>query len=299
MIHVLGDLNVDLILSGMTVPPAFGKEIIGTERSMAPGGSSANVAIILATTSVPVRFFGCIGNDFHGDFLVSALQSYGMNTDTVARTDRDRTCITVSLTYPNDRMFITDLGTLKSNTLADFPAGYLADAEHLHLGSFFLQIGLRPAVGQLLEDARANGMTTSLDMGGDPADTWDISDLLPALPCLDWFVPNADEITGITGCSTVPDALAAFDQNATGIVVKAGADGAYSRCNGEIRHYPGTVVEVVDTTGAGDCFNAGFLSAICSGATLDDAVNRGNEWGAAAVRCLGLPIADENRPALS
>ena len=126
MIHVLGDLNVDLILSGMTVPPAFGKEIIGTERSMAPGGSTANVAIILASTGVPVRFFGCVGNDFYGDFLVSTLQAYGMNTDTVAQTDHDRTCITVSLTYPNDRMFITDLGTLKSNTLADFPAGYQA-----------------------------------------------------------------------------------------------------------------------------------------------------------------------------
>src|SRR3990172_1542506 len=117
---------------------------------------------------------------------------------TIAWSDRQPTGITVSLTYPHDRMYVSHLGTVASTTLDDLPRGYLCPGAHLHLASYFLQKGLQPSVGRLLKEAKEIGMTTSLDPGGDPSRQWDASGLKESFRYLDWFLPNADEIRAIT-----------------------------------------------------------------------------------------------------
>ncbi len=176
-IFVLGDLNVDLILSGMPDPPELGKEVVATERSRDPGGSATNVAIMLAAASAPVRLFSRIGADADGDFLLQCLEDRQLPTDTIARTTSDFTGLTVALTYPTDRMFISHLGTVVSTTLDDLPPGFIAPGAHLHLTSYYLQNGLRPDVGRLVTEAKRNGMTTSIDMGH--GSTRDLGHFLP------------------------------------------------------------------------------------------------------------------------
>jgi sugar/nucleoside kinase (ribokinase family) len=167
---VIGDLNVDLILSGMPDLPAMGKEIVATTRSTGPGGSATNMAIMLAANGYPVRLYSRIGNDTDGRFLLDCLRQRGVPTETIAVSDTESTGITVALTYPHDRMFISDLGTTVATRLEDLHEGYLSAGDHLHLTSYFLQAGLRPDLGKLLAAAKASGMSTSLDPGHDPAE---------------------------------------------------------------------------------------------------------------------------------
>ena len=285
---VLGDLNTDIILSGAQKYPSPGKEILAGKHVIKPGGSAANVASMLAANGHPVEFYSLVGNDPHGKFIVDGLKKYGLKVDKISFTDRTDTGITVSLTYSSDRMYITSPGSVSAAKLEDLAEGYILKGAHLHLTSYFLQKGLKPAVGKLLKEAKDNSMTTSLDPGGDPMEEWDIRGLKNYFRYLDWFLPNEDEIKCITKTKDTYKALRIFTEE-TDIVVKTGPSGALTRFNGTIEEYPGLKVEVVDTTCAGDCFDAGFLFSVCRGDTLSEAVSLGNRYGARAVSCMGLP----------
>ena len=286
---VLGDVNIDIILSGMRSAPAIGKEILADSSVMELGGSAANVAAMLALNGCPVRLFGCVGNDSNGKYLINSLKEFAVDADTISIADDEPTGITVSLTYPHERMYISHLGTVASTKLENFPDGYLCEGSHLHLSSYFLQEGLKASVGDLLIRAKDVGMTTSLDPGSDPSGEWDISGLQAYLQYLDWFMPNADEIRAVAGSPNIEDAITNFAQDVTGIVVKMGSQGAITRYKGNVEHWPGLNVEAIDTTCAGDCFDAGFLYSITCGNPLSKAVLMGNRYGAQSVLNIGLP----------
>ncbi|MCK5569826.1 MAG: carbohydrate kinase family protein [Spirochaetes bacterium] len=285
---VLGDLNIDIILSGIEKYPSPGREILAEEHVVKAGGSAANVASMLAVNGCPVQLFSQAGSDSFGRYAVESLKKYGINTDKITFSKKDATGITVSLTYPDDRIYITHTGTVASTRLEDIKNGYISRGSHLHLASYFLQKKLRPSIGRLLERAKMAGMSTSLDPGGDPSGEWDISGLVEYLQYLDWFLPNADEIKGITGTGDIHRAVRDFHY-VMGLVVKTGPEGAITRYEGEIRHHAGYTVKITDTTCAGDCFDAGFLYGITTGRSLSEAVDIGNKFGAHAVSCTGLP----------
>jgi sugar/nucleoside kinase (ribokinase family) len=146
----------------------------------------------------------------------------------------------------------------------------LGEQSHLHLASYFLQPTLARGLGGLLRDARARGVTTSLDTNWDPSETW--AGLADVLPFVDVLLPNLEELRAIAvALGSMPSAndeqhahaLAALGPR---VVVKAGADGGWSLGpDGVIARAPGIRLEVVDTTGAGDSFDAGYLAAMASG----------------------------------
>jgi len=295
-ISVVGDLNIDIIFSGMREAPAFGREINADDCRTGVGGSAANTALMLAAMDCPVKLFSRIGNDDYGGGILKDLKCHGLSTETIIRSKTEATGLTVSLTYPHDRMYVSHAGTVATTRLEDLPEGYLSRGNHLHLTSYFLQKGLQPFIGKLLRDAKEMRMTTSLDPGGDPMDEWDFGALKPYLRYLDWFMPNADEIKAITGTDELEDAIRVFGGEISGIVVKAGEDGAMTLCDGIIENHSVIDVKAIDTTGAGDCFNAGFLYALTTRRSLKEAVALGNECGAKAVASHGLPLYEaENK----
>jgi len=331
-IHVLGDLNLDLILSGMTELPVAGREILAREHRCKAGGSAANVAVVLALCGAPVRLYACVGRDAEGALALADLRRQGLRTSTVRRVDDCPTAVTVSLTYPQDRMYVTAPGTLGRTGLEGFKRGYLHTGAHLHLGSFFLQRQLRPSVASLLARAKRARMTTSLDPGHDPEGLWELGDLEAALSSLDWLLPNAAETCALAGTDRVEAALAVLGERfrkargspegavfglpegavfglpegavfglpegaVFGIVAKAGAEGAWLWQDGRVTHVPAVPTTVVDTTCAGDCFDAGFLYALCSGRSAAEAVATGNRLGALGASCLGLPSREAVREA--
>ena len=291
-IHVLGDLNLDIILSGLEGLPSFGEETLASGCVMKPGGSAANVAIMLAVNDCPVRLFAQVGNDQAGKFLLQDLLTFGIDTETISISKQGATGLTVSLTFPKDRMYITHPGIVRTTSRKHLVDRYIEPHTHLHLTSYFLQAALRREIGTILRSAKTAGMSTSLDPGGDTNGQWDISDLREHLQFLDYFMPNSDEIRAMTGRDEVHAALRAFPEKAQATIVKAGAHGALTRYHGEIEEYPAIPVNVLDTTCAGDCFDAGFLFGLYRGETFQSAVQKGLQFGAQAVSTLGLPSED-------
>lgn len=289
----MGDLCWDVYLGGMESIPQMGAEVFAGQGSMKPGGSAANTAMILAMCGAPVTFYGAVGNDSAGRRIAGELEESGLDNRFISRLEGQQTGFTVVLTYQDqgERMLVTSPGSLDKARLVDFLPGYLKRNAHLHLASYFIQSALSPEIGGLLELARLEGMTASLDPGHDPFGNWDLSALSSFRECLDWFMPNRTEFLSITGSDSLVGAMERFMPGTTGLVVKDGPGGAYlkDKEESEILHFPSSAMEVLDTTCAGDAFNAGFLYALCRGDAPSDAVLLGNSFGAASCRVMGLP----------
>lgn len=298
-IVALGDLNLDLIFHALEGFPELGKEVLAGHHVMKPGGSCANTAIVLKRMGAQVSLYSEVGEDHIGDYILAELAKEGLATDTISRVSGKAAGITVALTYPIERSYITELGNLSTLSRRNLKTGYLRKGGHLHLASFFLQPAMRPEVGPLLQEARTAGMSTSLDPGHDPRGEWDLEALGPYWDSLDWFLPNAEEFRAIARAATLEEAFRSFRAEVKTVVVKNGAEGAVVRHHGEVSAYPALPTKVIDTSCAGDCFNAGFLFGVASDASVADAVKLGNACGAMAASCIGLPAAEACRSILS
>jgi sugar/nucleoside kinase (ribokinase family) len=197
-----------------------------------------------------------------------------------------KTGITVSVTSARDRALITYLGAIASLRADDIPAPVLKGFKHLHVSSYYMQHALRPGLRGLFAAARAAGLTTSLDTGYDPAERWD-GDILATLDEVDVFLPNETEIRAISGCVGMEDGLRALDNGHTVIVGKLGAEGCIANSGGELTRVEAFPIRPVDTTGAGDSFNAGFLHAWLRGRELAECLRFAAACGALSTRGLG------------
>ena len=280
-ILVIGELNVDLIISGLDTFPALGKEILADVMRTVMGSSSAICAAGLARLGAPVDFVGKVGVDYYGDFIVDELRRLGVGTTQVIRDDVVRTGVTISLAYPQDRALVTYLGCIPHLRLADVKTSILSEYKHLHVGSYFLQKGLRSGLPDLFSFAHRAGLTVSLDTGWDPDKKWGNNDLLALLDKVDLFFPNDAEACAIARLDDMEQALRELAKRAKLVVVKRGPEGCMALQDGQVVHCPSFRVNAVDTTGAGDSFNAGFIFAhVTQGRPLVEAMRFANACGA-------------------
>jgi sugar/nucleoside kinase (ribokinase family) len=286
-ILVVGELNADLVMSGLPSLPVLGQELIGTGFQMTMGSSSAITAARLATLGVPVDFAGQLGDDDLGRLVLRELRGFGVGTERIRILPDAHTDVTIALTYERDRALLTYPGLMSTFDGAAITPALLAGYTHLHVGSFFLQMGLQLALPRLFRLAHQAGLTTSLDPGWDPQEQWMQNPHLgPTLRETDFFLPNEIEAAALDS-----DLSALADRVGGTLIVKRGADGALAipaQGAREPIHIAAVAVEVVDTTGAGDAFNAGFIYAtIVGGAALPDALRFGVACGAQAVTQVG------------
>jgi sugar/nucleoside kinase (ribokinase family) len=284
-ILVAGELNVDLVLQNYQSFPALGREVLVEDVSLTLGSASAICAAGLAKLGEQVVFAGKLGADAWGDLCIETLRKLGVDCSLVMRDQAIKTGITVSVTSAKDRALITCLGSIAELRADDIRDSDLQGCDHLHVSSFFLQQALRPRVKSLLARAHTFGATTSLDPGFDPTEKWG-ADLIDALTEVDVFLPNEVELEGITGERNPSEALQALENGRTLTVAKLGGDGCMTLKNGRIEGVPPFRVSPVDTTGAGDSFNAGFLHSWLGGADLSDALRFASACG--AISTLGL-----------
>lgn len=297
-ILVIGELNVDLIVSGLPSLPVLGQELLCDDFQMALGSSSAICASWLVALGAAVDFWGKVGRDLYGEFVVSELERRGIGTNGIIRDPGIRTGVTVSLTYPHDRALFTYLGSIAALRLDDLDLSLIARYDHLHSASIFLQRGLRPGLPALYRAAKEAGLTTSLDSGWDPEKHWG-HDIFAVLPYVDFFVPNEVEALHLTGASTVEEATTELSRYAGTVVVKLGREGALAWACEQMWKVSGFEAKVVDTTGAGDAFNAGFMYAhIVEGRSMSDALRFANACGAIAVTTIGGPTAPPSAAAV-
>ena len=293
---VIGELNVDLILSGCSQVPAFGTEVTVDGFAMTLGSASAICAVGLARLGRPVSFVGKVGADSWGEYCVHVLKSAGIDVQGVKRDSGVQTGVTVALTGASDRALITYPGATEALSADDLPDTIGAGRCHLHVSSFFLQAGMRRSWRVVFERARQAGWSLSLDPGCDPENAW-ASDLRELLPFVDVLLPNEVELTAIAGLQNPEEALRALHTDRTTVVAKIGAAGSIALEDGRLLRVAPPPVTAIDSTGAGDSFNAGFLHAWLDGQPLRSCMRVGVACGALSTRALGgttaQPTGDE------
>jgi sugar/nucleoside kinase (ribokinase family) len=295
-ILVVGEINPDIVVSDPDPVPVFGEvERVVESIRMTVGSSSAIFACGAARLGLRVAFYGVVGDDPFGRYMLEALAGRGIDV-AACTVEPDRpTGATVILTSGRDRAMLTGLGTIGALDVEGIPAALVGRARHVHLGAFFLQDEHRDRLAPFFAEARARGLTTSFDTNWDPTERWDggIDEMLRAT---DVFLPNAAEarrIAGIDDVEVAARALAA--RGAAGrsdgepiVAVKLGAAGALAcRADGLIVRVDGLPTEPIDTTGAGDSFDAGFLRAWLDGGDLRASLELGAACGALSTRRAG------------
>jgi sugar/nucleoside kinase (ribokinase family) len=295
-ILVVGEINPDIVVADPDPVPAFDEveRIVGAV-SMTVGSSSAIFACGAARLGLRVAFAGVVGDDAFGRFMLTELAGRGVDVSACV-VDRERpTGATVVLTSGGDRAILTAMGTIGDLDVGAVPPSLVDRARHLHSGSFFLQDRSRERLPAFFAVARERGLTTSFDTNWDPSGRWD-GGVAAMLAAADVFFPNATEARRIAGVDDVEEAartLAA--RGAEGrtdggpiVAVKLGRDGALACRPGETPiRVPALPIDAVDTTGAGDSFNAGFLRAWLDGANLHESLELGTVCGALSTRASG------------
>jgi sugar/nucleoside kinase (ribokinase family) len=285
-ILVVGEINVDLILSGANTFPSPGTEVLAKDFTMALGSASAIAGAGLVRLGDRVSLLSKVGADLWGDFCLAELRRLNVNVDLCVRDPALKTGVTVSISSARDRAFVTYLGAIAALGPADVAPVSFAGVRHLHVSSFFLQTGLRAGCKALFARARAAGLTTSLDPGFDPEQRWG-ADLLDTLTEVDAFFPNEVELAALGRTSDPEQALRTLDNGHTLIVAKLGAQGCMTLERGKLIAVPGFPVQPVDTTGAGDSFNAGFLHAWLGGQPTEAALRYASACGALSTLAVG------------
>jgi sugar/nucleoside kinase (ribokinase family) len=284
---VAGEINVDLICQGYHAFPSPGREVLVDDFRTVLGSASAICAMGLARLGTAVTFFGKVGDDPMGHFCLDAMRARSIDLSRVVADSEVKTGVTVAITSPVDRALVSFLGSIAALRAEDVPRELFRSADHLHVSSYYLQEALRPGVAGLFRDARAAGLTTSLDPGFDPSETWG-PDLVETLAHVDVFFPNEVELAALTRIEDPERAVRALQKGKTRVIAKLGSRGALAIGEGgEVVRVPAPPVSVTDTTGAGDSFDAGFLHAWLGGAPLVDCLRLGAACGALSTRGLG------------
>jgi sugar/nucleoside kinase (ribokinase family) len=280
-VHVL-DTHVIGIES---IPPGSDGQLVETIR-ISPAGTAGGTAVVLRRLGADVLSFGAIGADPIGDVLLGLLVREGVDVSGLVRSADAQTSSSVLPVRPNgDRPAWHCIGANGVFTLDDVDLGALAGITHLHLGGPEFLGG--EAAGRLLDHGRSIGAVTSLDIlaPGDP-------DLLAwiagALPHTDYLLPNDEQVLGFTGASSLVDgARALVDAGVGCVAVTRGSKGALVVTADEVIEVPAYAIEVVDTTGCGDAFSAGFLRGLALGRDLRGAAELGCATAAQVAQGLG------------
>lgn len=285
-IVAVGDLNADLILAG-DVTPVFGQvEKLIDDATLTMGGSTSIFACGAARLGLSVAFVGKVGCDPIGDYLLDTLQARGIDIAGVRRDVRVKSGLTTVLSRGVDRAMLTYLGTLGILAYEDVDWSIVQRARHLHMGSYYMLDMLRPDAPHLFAEARRHGLTVSLDTNYDPTEQWD-GGIGAALAHVDIFLPNETEAKAIGRGATWQEGLDHLAAQVPTVALKRGGDGAIARRGAEIAEARPLPVTVVDTTGAGDSFNAGFVYGHLAGWSLQRTIDFAAACGSASTRAAG------------
>lgn len=277
---IAGELNVDLILRGDVVPEFGQVEKLVDDLLLCAGSSAGIFAASAAKMGLRVLFAGVVGDDLFGHFMIEALRRAGVDTPLVRVDPSVKTGVTVVFSRGDDRAILTYLGSIAAVSIDDLGSDWQGRARHLHVASPFLLTGLRPAIPEMMRAAKEAGMSVSLDTNWDPAQRWALEGFFEPL---DVFLPNENELRAIAGQPDLEAAIAHVAARVPVLVVKRGAKGAFGVRGEERVDVPAYPVNVVDSTGAGDSFDGGFLAGWLRGESLRRCVELGAACGALAM----------------
>jgi len=296
---VVGEINLDLILYGLPKELVLDRELLASGLALTLGSSSAIFAHNLAMLGTKVGFISKTGGDPLGKMALERLKAAGVDISRVKQAaGPTATGLTVAIPYQQHRYILTFPGTMFEMQYSDIDMEYVRSARHLHVSSFYLHRALRPRIADLFRQARAAGLSTSLDTNDDPDNKWD-RDVLEVLKYVDVFLPNDREAKKIAHTDDLSQALATLAGLAKVVVVKRGSAAAICRSGQELCSLAPPSVKVVDDVGAGDSFDAGFIHQRMLGAKIEDCLAFANLAGAYSTTKEGGTEAFRDRSALA
>ncbi len=286
-----GILVADLFVPPLERLPMGGDLVVTEDFLVQPGGCAANTAISLAKLGVPVSVSGKVGKDMFGDAVERDLRTSGVRTDALRRSSSHGTSKTVILpVIGEDRRYIHTIGANADFTVDDIAFPLAMQVRVFALGGYFVLPRLEPLrIIDLLDSMRKNGVRTVLDIVV-PASTDHptLDDLRPILPFIDVFIPNAEEAAMLTGETDPGKQAELFLRAGCAIaIITRGKDGALLMSAHETLETPAFPVEVVDVSGAGDAFVAGFIVGLLEEWSLADSLRFASVIGASACTHLG------------
>ncbi len=289
-VMTVGDICVDLILTGNVRPRFHQVEQVVDDCTLELGGSGTIFASQLGKLGASVGVIGCVGDDGFGRFVIENLQAAHVSTRHIRQHPSLKTGVGVALSEKNDRAILTYMGTIDATRPQDLDEAVLRSCRHWHVASYFLLTALRNSWPDWLRACKKLGLTTSLDTNWDPNNEWHgVTDLLPSI---DVFLPNEAEARAITGETDILKGARILASYGPLVVVKLGERGALAvKRNGtwELRPGPETGIpdSVVDTTGAGDNFDAGFLHSYRRGKSMYDCLVSGHRCAVSSLKYSG------------
>jgi sugar/nucleoside kinase (ribokinase family) len=272
------------------IPEGQGGALVDEIR-MTAAGSAGGAALILAKLGADVHSAGAIGADPLGEMLVALLERDGVDTTLLLRRDGVQTSTSVLPIRPNgDRPAFHVIGANASYGADDAPLDAIAAATHLHIGGPEFMGG--ESAAKILAHARAHGVVTSADILA-PGDPGLLEWIAPAFDQLDYLLPNDEQVIGFTDAGDVESACRALIERGVGCVVATcGADGAIIVDADATVRVPAFAIDVVDTTGCGDAYSAGFLRGLSLGRDRFDAGRLGCATAALVAQGLGTDYGD-------
>jgi sugar/nucleoside kinase (ribokinase family) len=286
----LGNVVVDVLAYPVDALPPKGGMTLVKDIRMALGGCASNTAVALAKMGTSVSLCAKVGQDPMGNFAVEELRRAGVDVAPVLRCPKTPTGATVVLVDSKaQRSFLHSVASNAELSPREVTPRLLKGFDFLHVGGYFLFPGLDGApMGRLLKSAQQRGLVTVLDTAWDIHGRW-MKALAPCLPHLDYFLPSEREVRHLVGRLSPRRAAEVFLRRGAGcVVIKMGEKGAYLRHKeGWELHQPARKTKAVDTTGAGDCFCAGFLKGLTLGFALPDCLKIACASGSLTVQVLG------------
>lgn len=279
-VTIAGELNLDLILYGLPEQLEPERELLANRMMLTLGSSSAIVAHNLSTLGSRVGFQSRIGDDPLGRISLERLRASGVDVSKVRVVPGAITTgLTVILHHAQWRNILTYTGTIAELTWDDLDLEYLADSRHFHFSSYYLQKSLRPRVAELFRYLKSKGLTISLDTNDDPDDQWE-GGLQELLSHVDVFLPNQREAFKAAGTENLEEAISKLAKLVPLLVVKLGRKGALAQKGSDRFTAASKEVVPVDSVGAGDSFDAGFLHEYVRGSDVAQCLASGNAAGA-------------------
>ncbi len=276
-----GNYFCDIIFTGLPVFPALGAEIYTDGLTVVPGGV-LNTVIALQRLGLSVGWCGFLGNDFFSQFISTFVHNEGIDTDLVEYQNAALRRVTVALSYPEDRAFVTHVDP-PPDVIGRLLAEYRHYSfQHLHLNRLYVDERLP----DFLRDLRQRGITISMDCQ-HRHETLDSPLVKTMLSLVDIFMPNAIEAQRLTQTDSVETAAAILKEYVNLLVIKDGGNGSSAWQNTAHYHVPAMTLTPLDTTGAGDVFNAGFLVAWLKKMPIKDCLTWGNICGGLSTQGYG------------
>ncbi len=285
---VIGDLNLDLIFTGIKGSPELGTEITAKSYSIDIGGSGGVFSTILSGLGISTYIVSKIGNDGFADFIKDKLKSFGVKIDKLVIESNRCTGITVSLSYAEDKYQFSSVKLLEEFGINDIVFKDIKNVGHVHFSSYYIMTGLHNNYLKIIKNIKSyyDNVTFSMDTNDDPKNKWG-KEIYNILNNIDIFFVNKKEALMITKKSKVEDALNKLGKEVKIVIIKLGSNGYIAKDGNDIYKGESLNVNYKDSTAAGDNFDAGFIYGFINNLGVKKSLNIANICGAKSVEYIG------------